>query len=162
MLGPADTPCSLSLATVQHSASVALRLNERLSEPQRAQMAGALLRWRLIGRTPHFFAITAAAALNPHTRRGERCLKALASVLLYLRTTTEPHTMAQVQKQDVLVSFTKDEARLLQRALEVFQNQQAEDLEIMAGTDSAKRLQEQLATAYCLQRRVLKTACQVL
>jgi len=70
--------------------------------------------------------------------------------------------MAQTQKQDVLVSFTKDEARLLQRALEVFQNQQAEDLELLAGTDSAKRLQEQLATAYCLQRRVLKTACHTL
>ena len=70
--------------------------------------------------------------------------------------------MAQIQKQDVLVSFTKDEARLLQRALEVFQNQQAEDLELLAGTDSAQRIQEQLATAYCLQRRVLKTACQVL
>jgi len=70
--------------------------------------------------------------------------------------------MAQTQKQDVLVSFTKDEARLLQRALEVFQNQQAEDLELMAGTDSVKRLQEQLATAYCLQRRVLKTACHTL
>jgi len=67
--------------------------------------------------------------------------------------------MAQTQKQDVLVSFTKDEARLLQRALEVFQNQQAEDLELLPGTDSAQRIQEQLATAYCLQRRVLKTVC---
>ena len=67
--------------------------------------------------------------------------------------------MAQTQNQNVLVSFTKDEARLLQRALEVFQNQQAEDLELMAGTDTVKRLQDQLATAYCLQRRVLKTVC---
>ena len=70
--------------------------------------------------------------------------------------------MAQDQKQNVLVSFTKEEARLLQRCCEVFQNQQAEDLELMAGTDTAKRLQAQLATAYCLQRRILKTACHTL
>ena len=69
---------------------------------------------------------------------------------------------ALIENLRIQASLAKDEARLLQRALEVFQNQQAEDLEIMAGTDTAKRLQEQLATAYCLQRRVLKTACQVL
>ena len=62
------------------------------------------------------------------------------------------------QTQNVLVSFTEDEARLLRHTLEAGLERTAADAQLFNGTETGDRLTKELGQLYCLARRIRMTA----
>jgi len=62
------------------------------------------------------------------------------------------------QTQNVLVSFTEEEARLLRHTLEAGLERTAADAQLFNGTETGDRLTKELGQLYCLARRIGKTA----
>ena len=62
------------------------------------------------------------------------------------------------QIQNVLISFTEDEARLLRCRLEAGLERTAADAQLFNGTETGERLTKELGQLYCLARRIGKTA----
>jgi hypothetical protein len=62
------------------------------------------------------------------------------------------------QTQNVLVSFTEEEARLLRHTLESALERTAADAQLFNGTETGDRMIKELGQLYCLARRIRMTA----
>ena len=69
--------------------------------------------------------------------------------------------MANVQDQNVLISFTEDEARLLRYELSAALERATDEAQLFNGTEYGKQMIHKIGTMHLLEQRIRKTALDV-